>query len=122
MTENPDEESSTDAAHMIANELAIQIEAALLAQASIADCAVLAQSTPTGTELVGYVVPTGPFRAERVAAAVRESRPDLAFPLRLVAVSSIPLSDSGGICDEVLRALQDNVLAYGELRGVFERK
>ena len=73
------------------------IGARLLEHPSVHDCAVLERvEARTGeTVRVAYVVPSGPFRPERLHEHLRSSLPGVALPEAYVAITAIPLTPAG---------------------------
>ncbi len=99
-----------------------RVEQALLEQSAVGDCAVMARAGAAGTELLGYVVPNGPFQAERVLAGVRKGIEDLALPLVCVPVSAIPLREDGTVDEDALMALPlADAATAAQCREVFAR-
>ncbi len=84
-----------------------QVEKALLEDPSVDDCVVLVRTTEnSGKELVSYVVPSGPFSAERLEANLQAVLPENEVPKAYVPVSSLPLTPTGQVDKQALARLE----------------
>ncbi|MCG8392538.1 MAG: amino acid adenylation domain-containing protein [Pseudomonadales bacterium] len=74
-----------------------EIESRLLAFDQIREAAVLAQPSPAGDRLVGYIVPRGPVDIDNVLKALSESLPDYMVPSQLITLEQLPLTPAGKV-------------------------
>ncbi|MGK5637209.1 SDR family NAD(P)-dependent oxidoreductase [Streptomyces sp. URMC 126] len=82
------------------------VENALLADETLAGCAVLPRTTADGVEeLVAYAVPTGPFSARRARERAAALLPAALVPRAVVPVTSLPRDRSGRLDAAALAAL-----------------
>jgi amino acid adenylation domain-containing protein len=82
-----------------------EVEHALERHRSVREAAVVARPGPEGTELVGFVVGTGPEAGpEALAAHLRGLLPDQLVPAHLIAVEELPRLPSGKIDRAALAA------------------
>ncbi|SEI40591.1 non-ribosomal peptide synthase domain TIGR01720/amino acid adenylation domain-containing protein [Azotobacter beijerinckii] len=72
-----------------------EIESRLLADESVAEAAVIARETPSGKQLVGYLVPRGPLDPPQVRRQLAEALPDYLVPAQLVVLERLPLTPAG---------------------------
>jgi amino acid adenylation domain-containing protein/FkbM family methyltransferase len=88
------------------NDLAA-VEAALRAHPAVEDCVVLArEAEPAGQELVAYVVPNGPFAADRLRTHVEAALPSELVPSTFVPVAYLPLTGAGRLDEAALTRLE----------------
>jgi amino acid adenylation domain-containing protein/FkbM family methyltransferase len=88
------------------NDLAA-VEAVLRAHPAVEDCVVLArEAAPAGQELVAYVVPNGPFAADRLRAHVEAALPSELVPSAFVPVACLPLTGAGRLDEAALTRLE----------------
>jgi len=82
------------------------VEAALLAQPSIAECVVLAREAATARpELVAYVVPAGKISLERWQTYAEATLPASMCPRAYVPISTLPLTATGKVDQQALARL-----------------
>ncbi|MBZ4324460.1 AMP-binding protein, partial [Streptomyces huiliensis] len=82
------------------------VENALLADETLAACAVLPRTTTDGVaELVAYAVPTGPFSARRARERAAALLPAALVPRTVVPVTTLPRDRSGRVDTAALAAL-----------------
>ncbi|MGI5336494.1 SDR family NAD(P)-dependent oxidoreductase [Streptomyces sp. CA-181903] len=82
------------------------VENALLADETLAACAVLPRTTADGMEeLVAYAVPTGPFSARRARDRAAALLPAALVPRTVVPVTTLPRDRSGRLDTAALAAL-----------------
>ncbi|HXK09666.1 MAG TPA: amino acid adenylation domain-containing protein [Vicinamibacteria bacterium] len=76
-----------------------EIEAALAAQGSVREAAVVArEEAPGDTRLVAYVVPRGStVRVDELRVALRERLPEHMVPSRFVSIEGLPLTPNGKV-------------------------
>ncbi|MDR9878604.1 amino acid adenylation domain-containing protein [Pseudomonas allii] len=74
-----------------------EIEASLQALPQLREAAVIAQSSPTGTQLVAYVVAANGQSVDSLAlaATLRQSLPDYMVPGHWVVLDALPLNNNG---------------------------
>jgi acyl-CoA synthetase (AMP-forming)/AMP-acid ligase II/NADP-dependent 3-hydroxy acid dehydrogenase YdfG len=74
------------------------VEAVLLHNALIDDCAVLSRRASSGaTELVAYVATSAPVSAHRLSEFARDALPALLAPRAFVCVAALPVTKSGAL-------------------------
>jgi len=79
------------------------VEAALLEEDTVVDCAVVARETESGDmTLVAYVVLSGPFSPEWLREPLRTRLPEALVPSAYVSVSALPLTRTGQIDERAL--------------------
>ena len=95
-----------------------EIESRLLAFDSIRDAAVVAQPSPTGDRLVGYIVPrhTEDARIDTgaILAELSHSLPDYMVPSQLMQLEALPLTPAGKVDRKALPAPQWHARTTGE--------
>ncbi|MBK9945444.1 MAG: AMP-binding protein [Kouleothrix sp.] len=83
------------------------IEAALLTDPAVGDCAVLARTTPAGTRaLVAYVVPAGAYVPEQLAARLRRRLPAALCPAAYIPLAQLPLTAGGALDQPALAQIE----------------
>lgn len=83
-----------------------EIESALAQESSVDSGVVLVKETAAKERaLVAYVVPTGPFAADRLRAHADAVLPEPLRPQAFVGVTTLPLTSAGEIDESVLLAL-----------------
>ena len=102
-----------------------EIEAALRRCSGVKAAAVVARDTPTGKELVGFVVGDGDASdgtlADRVRATLAETLPDFMLPARLRRIEALPTNANGKLDREALLALDTRSRDYVAPRTELER-
>ncbi|HEV7214173.1 MAG TPA: hypothetical protein VGP33_03535, partial [Chloroflexota bacterium] len=84
-----------------------RVEACLLTEKSVESCAVLALRVEGGeTLVVAYVVPVGPFVADRLHAWLHERLPQAALPSVFVPITCLPLTPKGALDEGALLRLE----------------
>ena len=91
-----------------------EIESQLLGHEQIREAAVVAQPSPVGDRLVGYVVPRGPIITEDILAALAGSLPDYMVPSQLIALEALPLTPAGKVDRKALPAPQWQTASEGD--------
>ncbi|WLG59192.1 non-ribosomal peptide synthase/polyketide synthase [Pseudomonas extremorientalis] len=83
-----------------------EIEASLQALPQLREAAVIAQSSPTGTQLVAYVVAANGQSVDSpaLAATLRQSLPDYMVPGHWVVLDALPLNNNGKLDRRALPA------------------
>ncbi|WP_416422489.1 amino acid adenylation domain-containing protein [Pseudomonas sp. App30] len=81
-----------------------EIEACLLAQAGVADAAVVARESAYGKQLVGYVTGVDASRLDALKAQLRRDLPDYMVPAQLLALPRMPLTPNGKLDRKALPA------------------
>jgi len=83
-----------------------EIEARLLAQAGVANAAVIAVESPTGARLAAYVVPAegSTINIASLRAALAAQLPDYMVPAAFVALAALPLTPNGKLDRRALPA------------------
>ncbi|WP_287963108.1 amino acid adenylation domain-containing protein, partial [Alcanivorax sp.] len=74
-----------------------EIESRLLAHPQVREAVVLAQPSPGGDRLVGYLVPRGPLSTDALIATLAESLPDYMVPSHLLTLEAMPLTPAGKV-------------------------
>ncbi|MDX1726190.1 MAG: condensation domain-containing protein, partial [Pseudomonas sp.] len=69
-----------------------EIESQLLAQPQIAEAAVVARDTPSGKQLVGYLVGRGELDLSEIKQRLAAQLPDYMLPAQLLQLDSLPLT------------------------------
>ncbi|MFF4804435.1 amino acid adenylation domain-containing protein [Streptomyces sp. NPDC001351] len=87
-----------------------EVESHLAQHPGVAECAVDAETTESGTTLVGYVVPradrlVAPLASRQLRAFLRGRLPAYMVPLRFHEVSAIPMTVNGKLDRDALRGL-----------------
>ncbi|MDV7213991.1 amino acid adenylation domain-containing protein, partial [Azotobacter beijerinckii] len=72
-----------------------EIESRLLADPSVAEAAVIARETPSGKQLVGYLVARGPLDPQQLRRQLAEALPDYMVPAQLMLLERLPLTPAG---------------------------
>ncbi|TLP56039.1 amino acid adenylation domain-containing protein, partial [Pseudomonas mosselii] len=73
-----------------------EIEARLRQQPGVTDALVIARESPSGKQLIGYVVgPQGDEQGGLLKAALRQSLPDYMVPAQILCLSRFPLTPNG---------------------------
>ncbi|ASL28768.1 peptide synthetase [Azotobacter chroococcum] len=72
-----------------------EIESRLLAHPQVAEAAVIARETPSGRQLVGYLVPRGPLDPLEIRKQLAEALPDYMVPAQLMLLERLPLTPAG---------------------------
>ncbi len=91
-----------------------EIESQLLGHEPIREAAVVAQSSPAGDRLVGYVVPRGPIITDDILAALAGSLPDYMVPSQLIVLEAMPLTPAGKVDRKALPAPQWQTASEGD--------
>ncbi|WP_422422230.1 amino acid adenylation domain-containing protein, partial [Pseudomonas sp. GZD-222] len=82
-----------------------EIETRLQALEGIRDAVVLAQNSPTGAQLVAYVVPAGARpQIAQLKARLKASLPDYMVPAHVLLLDSLPLTTNGKLDRKALPA------------------
>jgi acyl-CoA synthetase (AMP-forming)/AMP-acid ligase II/NADP-dependent 3-hydroxy acid dehydrogenase YdfG/acyl carrier protein len=82
-------------------ELSI-LEARILAHPAVGDCAVMRRSESHAVRIVAYVVPSEPFEPSQLEAHLEAASPTSIRPDVFVPISTLPLTEQGGIDYEAL--------------------
>ncbi|MEK1905933.1 MAG: amino acid adenylation domain-containing protein, partial [Pseudomonas sp.] len=72
-----------------------EIESQLLALGGVQEAAVIARETPTGKQLVGYVVARNNSDANALRAELAKTLPDYMVPAQIIALAKLPLTPAG---------------------------
>ncbi|UUY07405.1 amino acid adenylation domain-containing protein [Pseudomonas sp. J452] len=72
-----------------------EIESQLLALDGVQEAAVIARETPTGKQLVGYVVAKGGADSSVLRAELAKVLPDYMVPAQIIALEKLPLTPAG---------------------------
>ncbi|WPC06497.1 amino acid adenylation domain-containing protein [Pseudomonas benzenivorans] len=72
-----------------------EIESQLLALDGVAEAAVIARDTPSGKQLVGYVVTRQAPDGQALKAALAQRLPDYMVPAQIIAIAKLPLTPAG---------------------------
>ncbi|MDG9922900.1 MULTISPECIES: non-ribosomal peptide synthetase [unclassified Pseudomonas] len=72
-----------------------EIESQLLALDAVQEAAVIARETPTGKQLVGYVVARDNTDANALRAELAKVLPDYMVPAQIIALDKLPLTPAG---------------------------
>ncbi|MDC7824866.1 amino acid adenylation domain-containing protein [Pseudomonas sp. BLCC-B13] len=72
-----------------------EIESQLLALEGVQEAAVIARETPTGKQLVGYVVARDNSDANALRAELAKTLPDYMVPAQIIALAKLPLTPAG---------------------------
>ncbi|WP_369959644.1 amino acid adenylation domain-containing protein [Pseudomonas benzenivorans] len=72
-----------------------EIESQLLALDGVAEAAVIARDTPSGKQLVGYVVTRQDLDGQVLKAALAQSLPDYMVPAQIIGLAKLPLTPAG---------------------------
>ncbi|MDV7214070.1 amino acid adenylation domain-containing protein, partial [Azotobacter beijerinckii] len=72
-----------------------EIESRLLAHPPVAEAAVIARETPSGRQLVGYLVARGPLDPQQIRRQLAEALPDYMVPAQLMLLERLPLTPAG---------------------------
>jgi len=72
-----------------------EIESQLLALEGVQEAAVIARETPTGKQLVGYVVARDNADANALRAELAKVLPDYMVPAQIIALEKLPLTPAG---------------------------
>ena len=72
-----------------------EIESQLLALDGVQEAAVIARETPTGKQLVGYVVARDNTDANALRAELAKVLPDYMVPAQIIALEKLPLTPAG---------------------------
>ncbi|WP_323773600.1 non-ribosomal peptide synthetase [Alcanivorax sp.] len=91
-----------------------EIESRLLGHEQIREAAVVAQPSPAGDKLVGYVVPRGPIVTDDILAALAGSLPDYMVPSQLIVLEALPLTPAGKVDRKALPAPQWQTASEGD--------
>ncbi|MGJ3256511.1 MAG: amino acid adenylation domain-containing protein, partial [Alcanivorax sp.] len=91
-----------------------EIESRLLADEQIGDAVVVAQPSPVGDRLVGYIVPRGQLDNEALLNRLADVLPDYMVPSQLVTLEALPLTPAGKVDRKALPAPQWQTASQGE--------
>ena len=91
-----------------------EIESQLLGHEPIREAAVVAQPSPAGDRLVGYVVLRGPIVIDNILAALAGSLPDYMVPSQLIVLEALPLTPAGKVDRKALPAPQWQTASEGD--------
>ena len=91
-----------------------EIESQLLGHEPIREAAVVAQPSPAGDRLVGYVVPRGPIVTDDILAALAGSLPDYMVPSQLIVLEALPLTPAGKVDRKALPPPQWQTASEGD--------
>ena len=95
-----------------------EIESRLLAFDSIRDAAVVAQPSPTGDRLVGYIVPRHTVGAalepRTLLESLSQALPDYMVPSQLITLEHLPLTPAGKVDRKALPAPQWQTASAGD--------
>ena len=72
-----------------------EIESQLLALEGVQEAAVIARETPTGKQLVGYVVAKDSTDANALRSELAKVLPDYMVPVQIIALAKLPLTPAG---------------------------
>ncbi|MBB6342368.1 amino acid adenylation domain-containing protein/non-ribosomal peptide synthase protein (TIGR01720 family) [Pseudomonas fluvialis] len=72
-----------------------EIESQLLALEGVQEAAVIARETPTGKQLVGYVVARDNSDVNALRAELAKTLPDYMVPAQIIALAKLPLTPAG---------------------------
>ncbi|WP_394558369.1 amino acid adenylation domain-containing protein [Aquipseudomonas alcaligenes] len=72
-----------------------EIESQLLAMDGVQEAAVIARETPTGKQLVGYVVDRDNTDANALRSELAKILPDYMVPAQIIALTKLPLTPAG---------------------------
>ena len=72
-----------------------EIESQLLALDGVQEAAVIARETPTGKQLVGYVVAREHTDSDALRTQLAQSLPDYMLPAQIIALGKLPLTPAG---------------------------
>ena len=97
-----------------------EIESQLLGHEQIREAAVVAQPSPTGDRLVGYIVMRnaahsvpGEHEPQTILAALSESLPDYMVPSQLITLEAMPLTPAGKVDRKALPVAQWHTASEG---------
>jgi nonribosomal peptide synthetase DhbF len=108
-------DSTPHVAHAGGAATTAAIEAVLLRDPAVSDCALLERETETGAhERVAYVVSTGLIAPERLRERLAAELPGVPLPTAFVQIPSLPLSLGGAVDVEVLDRLEVAEPALGQ--------
>ncbi|MGJ3255822.1 MAG: amino acid adenylation domain-containing protein, partial [Alcanivorax sp.] len=91
-----------------------EIESRLLAEEQISEAVVVAQPSPAGDRLVGYIVPRGPISTGDVLNKLAASLPDYMVPSQLMTLEALPLTPAGKVDRKALPEPQWQGSSEGE--------
>ncbi len=91
-----------------------EIESRLLGHEPIREAAVVAQPSPAGDRLVGYVVLRGPIVIDDILVALAGSLPDYMVPSQLIVLEALPLTPAGKVDRKALPAPQWQTASEGD--------
>ncbi|MED5388282.1 MAG: amino acid adenylation domain-containing protein, partial [Pseudomonadota bacterium] len=91
-----------------------EIESRLLAEESVRDAAVVAQLSPTGDRLIGYIVPRGELDSEALRHRLMDVLPDYMVPSQLMTLQALPLTPAGKVDRKALPIPQWQTASAGE--------
>ncbi|MGB1923022.1 MAG: condensation domain-containing protein, partial [Alcanivorax sp.] len=91
-----------------------EIESRLLSNQQIREAAVVAQPSPTGDRLVGYVVLRGPLNPDDILKDLAEALPDYMVPSQLLTLEQLPLTPAGKVDRKALPEPQWQGSSEGE--------
>ncbi len=91
-----------------------EIESQLLGHEQIREAAVVAQPSPAGDRLVGYVVLRGPIVIDDILVALAGSLPDYMVPSQLIVLEALPLTPAGKVDRKALPAPQWQTASEGD--------
>ncbi|MGJ3255821.1 MAG: amino acid adenylation domain-containing protein [Alcanivorax sp.] len=91
-----------------------EIESRLLAEEQISEAVVVAQPSPAGDRLVGYIVPRGPISTGDVLNKLAASLPDYMVPSQLITLEALPLTPAGKVDRKALPEPQWQTASQGE--------
>ena len=92
-----------------------EIESRLLASKQIREAAVVAQPSPTGDRLVGYVVSRGPLNSDEILAQLAQVLPDYMIPSQLLTLEQLPLTPAGKVDRKALPQPKWQTVCQGEV-------
>ncbi|HIL22219.1 MAG TPA: amino acid adenylation domain-containing protein, partial [Alcanivorax sp.] len=92
-----------------------EIESRLLAHPQVREAVVLAQPSPGGDRLVGYLVPRGPLSTDALMAELVTEFPDYMVPGQLLVLEAMPLTPAGKVNRKALPLPQWQAGSSGEV-------
>ncbi|MDR9754671.1 amino acid adenylation domain-containing protein [Pseudomonas sp. SZMC_28357] len=98
-----------------------EVEARLRDAAGVQDAAVVVHDTPTGKQLVGYVVATGNGVDRRLKAELQAQLPDYMVPARILVLERFPLSANGKLDRRALPQPEWTLGGYRAPRNALEQ-